>query len=75
MLDHLAALGIVERTRSQLDRRVVTNRLTDKGRRLLADKDADYRRKWAEVFAGLDDDELATGTVVLRRLAQLYDDI
>ncbi|HEY4277755.1 MAG TPA: MarR family transcriptional regulator [Conexibacter sp.] len=75
MLDQLETLGIVQRTRSESDRRVVTNRLTEVGRRLLAEKDAAYARKWHDVFADLDADALDAATAVLRRLARLYDDL
>ncbi len=75
MLDHLATCGVVERTRSERDRRVVVNRLTDKGRALLAEKDADHARKWRETFADLDRDALLAGSAVLERLTRLYDDL
>jgi DNA-binding MarR family transcriptional regulator len=75
MLDQLATCGVVERTRSERDRRVVTNRLTDEGRRRLAQKDADHEVKWRETFAALDRDELLAGAAVLERLARLYDDL
>lgn len=75
MLDQLASCGIVERTRSDRDRRVVTNRLTDEGRSRLAQKDAGYEVKWRETFASLDHDELLAGAAVLALLARLYDDL
>ncbi|MDW5595675.1 MarR family transcriptional regulator [Conexibacter stalactiti] len=75
MLDQLAACGIVERTRSERDRRVVTNRLTDEGRRRLEEKDAAHAQKWRETFAALDRDELLAGAAVLERLSRLYDDL
>jgi DNA-binding MarR family transcriptional regulator len=75
MLDQLAACGIVERTRSERDRRVVTNRLTDEGRRRLTDKDAAHAEKWRATFAELDRDELLAGAAVLERLSRLYDDL
>lgn len=75
MLDQLASCGIVERTRSERDRRVVTNRLTDEGRRRLADKDALHMEKWRATFAELDRDELLAGVAVLERLGRLYDDL
>lgn len=75
MLDQLAAAGLVERTRSERDRRVVTNRLTREGRRALADKEAQHARKWREAFADLDGDTLVAGSAVLARLRRLYDDL
>lgn len=75
MLDQLAAAGIVERSRSERDRRVVTNRLTDEGRRLLAEKEAAHARKWDEVFDDADDAALEAGVEVIERLRRLYDDL
>lgn len=75
MLDQLASCGVVERTRSERDRRVVTNRLTAEGRRRLEAKDADHALKWRETFAELDRDELLAGAAVIERLRQLYDDL
>lgn len=75
MLDQLAASGIVERTRSERDRRVVTNRLTDEGRRLLSEKEAAHARKWREVFDDADADALDAGVEVIERLRRLYDDL
>ncbi|MBB4663031.1 MarR family winged helix-turn-helix transcriptional regulator [Conexibacter arvalis] len=75
MLDQLAQWGYVERTRSERDRRVVTNRLTDKGRERLAEKDAQHAEKWRAAFADLDRDALSAGVAVLERLGRLYDDL
>jgi DNA-binding MarR family transcriptional regulator len=75
MLDQLASCGVVERTRSERDRRVVTNRLTDEGRRRLDEKEALHAQKWRETFAALDRDELLAGAAVLERLSRLYDDL
>lgn len=75
MLDQLAAAGLVERTRSESDRRVVTNRLTAEGRRVLAEKDARHAQKWRDAFAELDRDALIAGSAVLARLRRLYDDL
>jgi len=75
MLDQLAQCGYVERTRSEQDRRVVVNRLTDKGRERLAEKDALHAQKWRDAFADLDRDALLAGVAVLERLGHLYDDL
>lgn len=75
MLDQLATWGMVERTRSEQDRRVVVNRLTEKGRERLAEKDALHAEKWRETFADLDRDVLLAGVAVLERLGRLYDDL
>jgi DNA-binding MarR family transcriptional regulator len=45
-LDHLAELGLVERVRSDTDRRVVLNRLTPAGREVFATKRAELEERW-----------------------------
>jgi DNA-binding MarR family transcriptional regulator len=75
MLDHLVAAGLVERTRSEEDRRVVVNRLTPKGRRLHEQKDAELTRKWAEALEELSDEELEAGVAVLKRVRDFFDQL
>lgn len=75
MLDHLAALGLVERVRSERDRRVVTCFLTAAGRRVLADRQADHQRRWRGQLASFDTAELETAARVLERLGALFDDL
>jgi DNA-binding MarR family transcriptional regulator len=75
MLDQLAAAGIVQRSRSEQDRRIVLTSLTDEGRRLLDEKAALHREKWRAVFAGADEATLAAGVEVIERLRRLYDDL
>jgi DNA-binding MarR family transcriptional regulator len=52
MINRLIEAGLVERTRSQLDRRVVTVKLTEKGRQLLQ---ASKQRAMRRLHALLDD--------------------
>jgi DNA-binding MarR family transcriptional regulator len=73
MLDHLVTVGLVERTRSEEDRRVVLNRLTPEGRRLHERKDAEITAKWAAALDGLSEQELETGVAVLRRVREFFD--
>lgn len=75
MLDQLATAGIVERSRSEQDRRIVLAVLTDEGRRLLAEKEALHHEKWRAVFDDVDADALAAGVEVIERLRRLYDDL
>jgi DNA-binding MarR family transcriptional regulator len=75
MLDQLAAAGIVERSRSEQDRRIVVTILTAEGRRLLAEKEAAHAAKWREVFDGADDAALTAAVEVLERMRRLYDDL
>jgi DNA-binding MarR family transcriptional regulator len=73
MLEGLAAAGMVERTRSERDRRVVTSRLTDEGRRGLERKDAELAAKWRESLADLDDADIEAATRVVARIAAYLD--
>src|SRR3954468_17194170 len=71
MLDHLERDGIVERRRSDRDRRVVVVTLTASGRALLERKRERWRARGAEALAGLSDAELLAAADVMRRMASL----
>jgi DNA-binding MarR family transcriptional regulator len=73
MLDGLVAMGLVERSRSSSDRRVVTVALTERGRALLAEKRATWEQRWRQTLDGFSGDELATAAAVLERLRAMYD--
>lgn len=73
MLDHLVQVGLVERTRSEHDRRIVLSRLTDEGRTLIAERRAHHMRRWREALAGFEPEELRVAAAVLDRLHELYD--
>jgi len=73
MLDRLVAMGLVERTRSDQDRRVVTCALTERGRELIAAKRALWEERWKQALAGFTSADLTTATAVLERLREVYD--
>ena len=73
MLDHLAALGHVERIRSKTDRRVVVTRLTATGTARIEAKRAAWRERWQAALEGLDEQQLAAATDVLERLAAMLE--
>lgn len=75
MLDHLERDGVVERRRSDHDRRVVVVRLTDSGRRLLDEKRAAWRRRGAEALAGVSDEKLVAAADVMHRMAKMLDEL
>jgi DNA-binding MarR family transcriptional regulator len=75
MLDGLAEMGLVERTRSERDRRVVNCALTSRGRELLAERHAHLQQRWTEALAEFTIEDLATAAAVLDRLRALYDDL
>jgi DNA-binding MarR family transcriptional regulator len=72
MLDGLAAMGLVERTRSERDRRVVTCALTDRGRELIAERRAHWERRWRRTLSEFSTDEIATAAAVVDRLRTMF---
>jgi DNA-binding MarR family transcriptional regulator len=73
MVDTLVAAGLVERSRSERDRRVVTIRLTREGRRRHARKDAELLDKWREALSAFSPDELEAASSVVARLGAYLD--
>ena len=74
MLDHLAAMGLVARARSELDKRVVLTSLTERGQALIAEHKARFEPRWHAALAEFDDRELAIAAAVLTRLGALFDE-
>ena len=68
ILDELAGAGNVERARDPADRRRVTVTLTDAGRTLLAELDADARAAQDEVLQPLSADEREQLDTLLRKV-------
>jgi DNA-binding MarR family transcriptional regulator len=73
MLDHLAACGQVERTRSDTDRRVVVSRLTPLGRRRIHARRAAWKERWDQALADLPVEDLEAATRVLERLGVMFE--
>lgn len=72
MLDRLANAGLVERTRSQTDRRIVVSRLTKAGRAACEERRAALEPLWHEMLADFSTSELDTATAVLDRLTEIF---
>lgn len=73
MLDQLEQSGIVERHRSEKDRRQVIVSLTDAGHEILAARRAHIEARTREVLSGYSDHELEAASKVMRSLAGLLD--
>jgi DNA-binding MarR family transcriptional regulator len=73
MLDHLEAAGLVKRTRSEEDRRVVLSALTEKGATVVAERQAKMEPRWQAALAEFSDDDLTAAARVLNRLADYFD--
>lgn len=75
MLDHLEAAGLVQRTRSEADRRVVLSALTEQGAEVVARRQALMEPRWQAALAGFSDQELVAAARVLDCLADYFDSL
>jgi DNA-binding MarR family transcriptional regulator len=75
MLDHLAACGQVERTRSESDRRVVVSRLTPAGRRRIQARREEWKGRWEQALADIPSEDLRAATRVLERLGAMFEEL
>jgi MarR family transcriptional regulator, organic hydroperoxide resistance regulator len=73
MLEHLEAAGLVERTRSEDDRRVVLSVLTERGVEVVAERQAQMEPRWRAALAEFSDSDLAAAAQVLNSLADYFD--
>jgi len=73
MLESLEAEGLVTRTRSEQDRRVVLSVLTERGAAVVAERQAQMEPKWQSALAEFSESELAAASRVLNRLADYFD--
>ena len=75
MLDGLVAMGLVERGRSERDRRIVTCALTVRGHEVLAERRARFEGRWQNAVAEFSTDQLAAAADVLGRLHAMFDEL
>jgi DNA-binding MarR family transcriptional regulator len=75
MLAALARDGVVERRGSSVDRRVVTVRLTDKGRRLVRAKGKVVAEKRRRAYEQLSPRERRDAVALLGRLAEVIEEL
>ncbi len=73
MLESMEAAGLVTRTRSAEDRRVVLSELTARGVEIVAERRAAMEPRWRAALDEFDDAELHTAARVLNRLADYFD--
>jgi DNA-binding MarR family transcriptional regulator len=74
MLDGLVASGLVQRTRSEVDRRSVLLTLTDRGMQVLGARRAEYEERWARSLASFSAAELRIAAAVLDRTREMFDE-
>jgi DNA-binding MarR family transcriptional regulator len=75
MLDSLAAAGLVERKRSDEDKRVVLTALTERGEGLVAARRAELEPRWQRALKGLSAGDLLAAATVLDRLHVMFDEL
>lgn len=73
MLEHLESAGLVKRTRSAEDRRVVLSALTERGAAVVAERKAQLEPLWQSALQEFSEDELVAAARVLGRLADYFD--
>jgi DNA-binding MarR family transcriptional regulator len=74
MLDALAIAGLIERTRSESDRRIVLVSLTARGSELVAARRARYQLRWDAALADFSDEDLRIAAAVLERTRTMFDE-
>jgi DNA-binding MarR family transcriptional regulator len=75
MLDALAASGLVQRSRSREDKRIVLTSLTGRGKKLIDARRARYEPRWRAALERFSDEELLTAAEVLDALRQMFDEL
>jgi DNA-binding MarR family transcriptional regulator len=75
MLEALEAEGLIERVRSERDRRVVLTRLSRSGRTAVAERRARVEPRWRAALEGFSDEQLLTAAAVLERLARYFEEL
>jgi DNA-binding MarR family transcriptional regulator len=75
MLDSLAAVGLVERVRSDQDKRVVLTSLTKRGRELVAERRSDIEARWRAALDEFSAEELVAAAAVLDRVRAMFEEL
>jgi DNA-binding MarR family transcriptional regulator len=75
MLDTLTAAGLVERARSEVDKRIVLTSLTPRGKALIDERRARYEPLWKAALAQFSDDELRAAASVLDAVRGMFDEL
>ena len=75
MLDALARAGLVARTRSERDRRVVLSSLTEHGRELVEARHARFQSRLDAALAQFSAQEMRTAATVVDALREMFDQL
>ena len=74
MLDSLVAMKLVDRVRSERDRRIVACSLTARGQELIAERRAYFELLWHQRLQEFSTAELLTAATVVDRLRAMYEE-
>jgi MarR family transcriptional regulator, organic hydroperoxide resistance regulator len=75
MLEGLEANGLIDRHRSERDRRVVLTALTDRGLALVQERRALYEPRWRAAMSEFNEEELRAAAAVLDRVRSMFNEI
>ena len=75
MLESLEAAGLVTRTRSEQDRRVVHTVLTEQGAAVVDGRQKDMEERWTRALGEFSVEELATASRLLDRVADMFESL
>jgi DNA-binding MarR family transcriptional regulator len=75
MLDTLTAAGLVERVRSETDKRIVLTSLTPRGKALIDERRARYEPLWKAALARFSEEELRAAAGVLDAVRGMFDEL
>lgn len=75
MLDSLAEAGLVQRTRSTEDKRVVLTTLSHRGRAVVDERRAHYEPRFRAALKEFSEEELLTAAAALDRLREMFDEL
>lgn len=74
MLESLTAAGLVQRHRSESDRRVVLTSLTDRGQDLVQRRREQYEPRWRAALSEFSEEQLLSAAAVLDRLRRMFEE-
>lgn len=73
MLEALEAAGLVERSRSEADKRIVLTEMTERGRAVVEEYRCRMEPRWQAALSEFTEAELRTAAAVLTQLANYFD--
>jgi DNA-binding MarR family transcriptional regulator len=75
LLDGLEAHGLIERRRSESDRRSVLVSLTGRGSEVVAERRGRYQARWDQALEPFSTPQLRTAAAVLERMREMFDEL